>query len=297
MVYYIQTRDNWVRVDYPCYGILCEMEELSSTSWEYDVQRWCDVENDWVNFEHQHWSQSQGYTHLPGFKPEDISAIFTPNCDKITELPNHKMFKHISLTTNEEAGIPDSEVGEHFFRLDMAEVPCDELFIPMFMIRNLFSGSGNSSTLYNMLRKDGYSHLEAIIFANVWYRSVRSHYDNGGMSTSVVYYPDVEDGAVFSQCKVGDVVRILNGESPKFMSAHWGSLKRGYPSYGNLDGEDEEEFNPFTHRKHHMSDCTILQSSYPPGFLNTHLNNGSYFSEEELKDFIKEIMKHVEQGT
>lgn len=297
MVYYIKTTDKWLRVDYPCYGILCEMNELSSSSWEGDVQYWDPSISEWENFTHYGWHSEGGrdFTHLTGFEPGDVVAIYTLNASQIEEIPDHDIFKHISLTTAQAAEIPETEGEEYFFELKMSAAPCDELFIPMFMIRNIFGDGDSDDTLYSHFVTDGMSPLNALVFANIWYKTTRADWSGRQLTHEVCYYNYSEDGSMFSNCKVGDVVSLLKGGTPNFMSSSWGDLERGYPSYGCGDGSNTEPTNPYTGDRHHISHCMIVQEDYPDEFLNTRLNNnGSYFSEEEFTDFIKEIMKHVE---
>ncbi|MGL5963146.1 MAG: hypothetical protein ACRCZ2_01920, partial [Fusobacteriaceae bacterium] len=305
MVYYLKSSDTWFKVEYPCYGVLCEMNVLSSASWEGDIQFWSETgslystdQGGWADFEHQGYSaESEDYTALPGFTPDEIEAIYTVNEAKVEFLPDHDMLQHISIVTDDEADIPDGHA-ESYFKLDMSEVPCDELFIPMFMVRNLFGdGGGSTPSLYNKFISQGHTPLEAFVFANIWYESTRSSWA-GGFSTQPVYYVFSEDGAVFKHCRIGDIVHLLRGGMPNFMSSKWGELFRGYPAYGVGDFSKSEPLNPYTGRKHTISSCTVVNTSYDDKFLNRRLDNdGSYLDPEELDYLIKEIKKHVEQGT
>lgn len=298
MIYYIKTTDKWLRIDYPCYGILCDMNELSSSSWEGDVQWWDKDEREWCDFDHQGWNDYGGYTNLPGFEPGDVVAIYTINAFQLDEIPEHDMFRHIKLVTAADVGIPETEGEDHFFELKMRSTHCDELFIPMFMLRNIFSDAGDAdNALYAAFMSEEFSKLEAVVLANIWYKSNRADWSSNRLTHTPAYYVYSEDGSMFYNCKVGDVVRILKGEMPNFMSSDWGHWDRGYPSYGCGDGSGYEPTNPHTGDRHHISHCMVLQRDYDDEFMNTRLNNnGSYFNEEELKDFIKEIMKHV-KGT
>lgn len=297
MIYYIKTPSTWVRVDYPCYGILTEMHELTASCWEGDLDYWCHNINEWVQFTHQGWGDGD-YDYLPGLKPDDIEAIYTVNCyPEEGGVPDHPIFQHITNVTAEGEGIPDTEGYDHFFKLTMSTVPCDSLFIPMFMLRNIFSDAGDADVeLYRGFRGQGKSHIHSVILANIWYQTSRGGIRaDGTWCSEKVFYTYSEDGSMFSNCKVGDVVSLMKGGEANFMSTDWGDLRRGYPSYGSGDGSSYEPTNQHTCERHHMSHCMIVQRVYTDEFLNTYLNNnGSYFSEEELNDFIKEIMKHVE---
>lgn len=298
MVYYLKSADMWFKVNYPCYGVLCEMDTLSSTSWKGDIQFWDEIEGEWADFEHQGYSaRSDSYTALPGFTPDKIEAIYTANKAKVEFLPDHDMLQHISIVTDDEADIPDG-YAESYFKLDMSEVPCDELFTPMFMVRNLFGDGGCSTpSLYNKFISQGHTPLEAFVFANIWYETTRSSW-TGGYKAHTVYFVFSEDGAVFKHCRIGDIVHLLKGGMPNFMSSKWGELFRGYPSYGKGDNGRAEPINPHTGRKHTISSCTVVNKGYDDAFLNRMVDHdGSYLEPEELDELIKEIKKHVEQGT
>lgn len=296
MMYYIKTPSKWVRVDYPCYGILTEMHELNASCWEGDLEYWDTDISEWVEFHHVSWGDI--YDFLPGLKPDDIEAIYTMNCyHEEGGVPDHPIFEHITNVLAEDEEIPGTEGHDHFFKLTMSTTPCDALFIPMFMLRNIFSDAGDADIcMYRGFRREGKSHTHAVILANVWYHTTKGGVRaDGTWCSEKVFYTYSEDGSMFNNCKVGDLVHLMKGHMPNFMSTDWGDLQRGYPSYGNGDGSEQEPTNPHTCNRHHMSHCMVMRRVYKDEFLNTCLNNnGSYFSEEELNDFIKEIMKHVE---
>lgn len=300
MIYFIQTKTQWFRIDYPCYGVMSVMEQLGNGTWEGDVE-YLDEDGEWSECDHDYGDE---YTPLLGLEPHDVLAVYTINHGATQDNLQHPMYQHIALVNGEEVGDHLSS-GQSYFKLTMAAVPCDELFIPMFSLRNIFADASESDdALYQLFLNLGIDPTQAVLLANCWYKTHRGGFGEGGRYTSEdVYYCYNEDGAVFSNSKVGDVIHILKGGMPNFMSSVWGSLERGYPSYGVSvepptwrDQSTKEPHNSVMNRPHHMTDSTVLQSEYE-GFCGRFLNNNTgYFSEEELKQFVKEIIKHV-KGT
>lgn len=298
MEYFVETHAGRVfKFDYPCYGMLAEMHALGQSHWASDIEEWEDDSFDYVR-------DSGVYDPAPreGLLPSDVKAVYT-----IIHHDNHwddailetKLFQHIDVVGGDHA--PWLDTSCKYLRLNFQEVPCDELFIPMFMLRNIFSdGDEAEDVLFAKLLNKGYDLFTSVVVANTFYESTQ--YDWGKKSHKRVWYLNQEDGGIFHNAKVGDFVQILKGESPEYQSSVWGSLERGYPVDGwkvdrYPDGGDPEKDNKFTGSPHHMSDCMRVKADYKDKFLSTYMHHySSIHSEEEFNSFIEQVMKHVNKS-
>lgn len=275
MVYFVETVDRTFRIDYPCYGLLSEMHTLGNIMWRGNIF----TENG-DRAEH-----SCDYVPLPGLTPATVVAVYTPVEQHAPhECLEHPLFSGIELVDYADQGL--------CFKLVMETVPCDQLFIPLFALRNIFCDDHNQThyQLYQDLVNKGYSDAHSVILANCWYSSSRMSRSTRKFET--VYYSSQEDGSVFHYGRIGDLVSILQGTLPNYMSSLWGSLNFGYPVEGGAYQEHEEPINPYTGSSHHMNYCVILKPQYE-GFFDRALDCETALSKEELFTLIEEIMSHV----
>ncbi|MGL5567070.1 MAG: hypothetical protein ACRDC4_15200, partial [Plesiomonas sp.] len=186
-----------------------------------------------------------------------------------------------------------------------AGVPCDELFMPLFAVREILENT-MCSAVHDLVAGYDVPDELAVFFGATFYQSTSWGYRDGVRAMEVVFYPQQEDGGTFSNGRIGDFISIMNGERPRYISSVWGSMSRGYPAYGvtevNHDDDDyddndldHEDHDSVVGRIHHMNDSLVLQSHYDNEFANKHLTDSSFnrMSEQEFRSFVMEILQHV----
>lgn len=285
------------KFDYPCYGMLAEMHALGQSYWADEIVEWVDDCFSRI-------SRSGSYYPTPreGLLPSDVKAIYTVIYNDShwdNAILENKLFQHIDFVEGDHALWLDTS--RKYLRLNFQEVPCDELFIPMFMLRNIFSDSDEADDdFFAEFLKKGYDLFTSLVLANTFYEG--TNYDWSKKEHRKVWYLNQEDGGIFHNARVGDLVQILKGEMPAYQSSVWGSLARGYPVDGwkvdsYPDGGDPEGDNKFTESPHHMSDCMRVKKDYEDKFLNNFMNHySSIYTEEEFNSFIEQVMKHVNES-
>ncbi|MGL5014460.1 MAG: hypothetical protein ACRC6V_09260 [Bacteroidales bacterium] len=303
MNYYVRNKaGNFFKLDYPCFGMLSYLDQLQNSSWRNDI--FILNEGDWDGM-HEGASNWDNYSPLPGFEVDDLETLYLPTHGQDIDI-THPFFQHLV-----KGELPEEIVSADRIRdnscviMNFQHLPCDELMMPLFAVREVLENSMCKS-VHDLVKELNVPDSLAIFFGATFYKSTSYNFVEGQRRVESTFYPHQEDGGTFSNGKIGDFVAIINGAQPRYINSRWGDLDRGYPSYGvsELDPRDDdwdsgqlsyENNDPISNRAHHMNDSLMLQSLYEDDFLNKRLTDSELnrMSEQEFRSFVMEILQHV----
>lgn len=280
MIYYVENNEGeWFRFDYPCFGMLAELHELGGHYWHGDVEQWNG--SYWADCDH-----SGDYVSLKGLTPMEFHKLCLPIFGGEDVDLSHSFFNNLS---KEKVKLPSGDEQLCVVMYFDQETPMDAMFAPLFVARD---------SLVPTLNKEAAEAVESVVPVDLLPFFATTFYKYTSFNGPVIY-TCIEDGGTFGRWRVGDLVGIMRGESPRYSLDTWGTWDRGYPINGVYDDSGDE-----TARSHHdeltndwkdISSSFCLKRSYEDEFLNQRITDAVHnMSESDFVSFAKEIVKRVQ---
>lgn len=271
MHYVVHNREGeYLDVHYMCYGLLASINELGSEYWRDEIDASTGYEAD-----------DYDDVEIPGFSAAEIAEVETTVSKKVgwqkrrditkAMMVHHPMFSHMSF-------------GEDTFTAEFRDgMQCDEILMPMFIVRNIMvNGYGvkTGDILELVMEATGNPFLAGLMQASMYTANAL-----GKVQVNVLS----NDSGILPNAKVGDLLQLLRGRMPLWFSGVWGTDPAGYPDYGWSGANGGIQLKSHTEMSNQMTDCFLFEKNYADPFENQFLCQ--LISRMDISDFMEFVKK------